>query len=415
MLILILIDGLSADYFAAHRTRLPHLEALAGEGLEVARLAPTVPGTSMPGRASILTGVGAETHGVFGNHILDEGTFRCVHPEDLRVPSLQARARRAGRTVASIGFGLVRPDDTDLYVAPWWMRSWVSGSRFAKMSSRIDWLDVQAVRDPAGRLAAIDGVTLPYRPGPDEAPFDLTRDLILGMASDRAIAGWVAGLACGDAPPDLIATEIDMPDYVQHCWGYESDAAHWALSTADLLVGSLRAQLQQAGRRDETVIAVTSDHGHAPIRRAAHPDRLLPDAVWEAEGCILNVLLDGGWTEARVSEALAGIGAVPLGDDHLPPDIRGRLASFAAPEGASFEPAPRGSAGTEPFGPPMMVSSHGLPPGSPADDRICILAGPGVPRRRLAAAPAERLAPTLAHLLGLPPAATDGPTLFDPP
>lgn len=414
MLILVLIDGLSADYFAAHRARLPHLAGLAGEGLEVARFGAAVPGTSMPGRASILTGLGAESHGIYGNHILDGDSFRPVHPGDLRVPGLLARARTAGLDSAGIGFALARPQDLRTYVAPWWIRGFIGGSRFAKQAARLDWREVEAMRDPGGRLAAMAGVGLPYRPGPEDGPFDAARDLMLGMAGDRALADWVAGLACAESPPDLIVTEIDMPDYVQHGWGYESDPAHWALATADLLVGALRARLAAAGRRDDAVIAVTSDHGHAPIRHAIHPEALLPGAVWEAEGCVLNVVLDGPWTSAAVERALVPLGVEPLGAAHLPPDISGRLAGFVAPEGHSFEPAMPRDGPVEPLGPPMMVSSHGLPPGHPADERVCLLAGPGVPHRRLAAAGAETLAPTLARLLGLPPAATDGPSLLDP-
>lgn len=415
MLILILIDGLSADYGAAHRARLPHLSALAAEGLSVARLAASVPGTSMPGRASILTGLGAESHGIYGNHILDGDGFRPVHPDDLRQPGLLARARAAGLDSAGIGFALARPQDVRTYVAPWWIRGFIGGSRFAKRAAQRDWQSVESTRDPGGRLAAMAGIALPYRPGPEDGPFDAARDLMLGMASDRALADWAAGLACTEPPPDLIVTEIDMPDYIQHGWGYESDPAHWALATADLLVGTLLARLAAAGRRDGTVIAVTSDHGHAPIRRAIHPEALLPGAVWEAEGGLLNVILAGTWTEEATTRALAEVGAVPLGDAHLPPDVHGRLASYAAPDEHSFEPAMPGDGPPALFGPPMMVSSHGLRPGHPADERFCLLAGPGVPRRRLDFAGAETLAPTLARLLGLPPAPTDGPTLFDLP
>ena len=55
-LLLIMIDGVSADYFEAHPNRLPNLSSLAEDGYRVRRMRSAVPGTSMPGRASILTG-----------------------------------------------------------------------------------------------------------------------------------------------------------------------------------------------------------------------------------------------------------------------------------------------------------------------------------------------------------------------
>lgn len=51
-LIVVLIDGVSADYFAGDRERLPHPEALARGGILVDRMRPEVCGTSLPGRGS---------------------------------------------------------------------------------------------------------------------------------------------------------------------------------------------------------------------------------------------------------------------------------------------------------------------------------------------------------------------------
>src|SRR6202008_426555 len=98
--IVILVDGLSADYFAAHRGRMPHLADMAEQGLEVARLRSVGPATSRPGRASILTGVAADRHGIYGNQILDGAKFRSARADDLRAPTLARLATQAGRDVA---------------------------------------------------------------------------------------------------------------------------------------------------------------------------------------------------------------------------------------------------------------------------------------------------------------------------
>ncbi|MFQ3673996.1 MAG: hypothetical protein SNJ83_10415, partial [Aggregatilineales bacterium] len=54
-----------------------------------------------------------------------------------------------------------------------------------------------------------------------------------------------------------------------------------------------------------------------------------------------------------------------------------------------------------PSGKPNAISSHGLRPGHPGDDRFALFAGPNVPRGSVEAADAIQVAPTLAKLAGL--------------
>ncbi|MBC7871159.1 MAG: hypothetical protein H7Y09_10010, partial [Chitinophagaceae bacterium] len=50
---------------------------------------------------------------------------------------------------------------------------------------------------------------------------------------------------------------------------------------------------------------------------------------------------------------------------------------------------------------PVNISSHGLKPGDPGDDRMCIFVGPDVPHTTIYEANAVQVAPTFAKLLGL--------------
>ena len=85
-LIVLMIDGVSAEYFATSRGRLPHLSALAKRGLVVNDLRSEVLGTSLPGRTSILTGATADVSGIYGNKIWDthRQDFRYANPYDVR-------------------------------------------------------------------------------------------------------------------------------------------------------------------------------------------------------------------------------------------------------------------------------------------------------------------------------------------
>lgn len=403
-LIVILIDGLSADYFNDHSSRLPNLATLAARGTSVARLRSAVPATSMPGRTSMITGAPSQVHGVFGNHVFDGRSFRCALPSDVAVPTIARRAKEAGRCVASVGYAMVRPEDADLFQPPWWLRGWMRGSRFAKVSGGAELAGLFTPQGDHGRFSTVSGEA----EDSTEEGADRSSKLMRGFACDQQTLRTVAALACSDNPPDLILTEVAMTDQVQHSFGYESQAAHWSLATADLLVGFLLYQIELAGRQDDYSIVVTSDHGHSPIDTAIFPEVVLPETLWESEGATLHVAVRDAVHRRQVERELVALGAEAIDSQHVPEAVREQIATFAAPERHSFEERPAGQMQEGPTGPPAYVSSHGLRPGAPADDRFCVFAGAGVARGVLSSATAEEFCPTLASILDLPDAHEGG-------
>jgi predicted AlkP superfamily pyrophosphatase or phosphodiesterase len=397
-LICVLIDGLSADYFECHRARLPHLSAMAREGTMVRRLRSAVPGTSHPGRATMLTGVGAEVHGVYGNHILDGGAFRVSAPSDLRAPTIAGEAHRQGLDVACLGHAIVPSEDTATCVSPWWMRGFLRESRFAKNVPEAHLRQARFVKDPDDRLARaavteFEGYTLATQtnmPG-----------FLEGSLWDYAMMRAAAALACSDAPPDLILTEVSMTDVLQHEFGYESDAAHWSIAMADLSVGMLLEQLRRAGRDRDYVLVVASDHGHSPIETAIFPQAIIPETTWISEGATLYVATRDEAERYRVAQALEPFGVRPWTNDHIPADVKERIATFVAPARHDFE-GHHGAGPLSALGKPKYLSSHGICPGAPEDDRMLVAHGPGIPTRIIDAAEANQFTPSLAAILGLP-------------
>lgn len=126
---LIMLDGVSADTLRAHRGRLPFLSRLAAGGLGVERLRSLVPGISLPGRTSIITGRSAAESGVYGNNVWHGTRFSYADPDDVRVPTLPQLAVAAGLDVACIGFGMVRPEDATVFKRPWWADDFVQRAR----------------------------------------------------------------------------------------------------------------------------------------------------------------------------------------------------------------------------------------------------------------------------------------------
>lgn len=400
-LIVVMIDGLSADYFNTHSENLPTLAMMAERGLYVRRLKSDVPATSMPGRTSMVTGVPADKHGIYGNYLFDGTTFRCANPNDVLVPTIAKHAKEIGLDVASIGYAMVRPSDTTIFHPPWWIRGWLQGSRFAKVSLDLYEGPNLAVRDPEERLSGLKTPHFPKQRSstPDGQVLDKAT---VDLSSDRVLVNMAAGLACSPAPPDLILTEISSTDTIQHVFGYESDVSEWALGVADMLIASLLYALNLEGRQDDYVVAVTSDHGHSAIETAIYPNVIIPGATWQSEGATLHVATSNANERQDVVSRLSHFGAEPYESAHIPLTSRSNIATFMAPPGHSFEESPQNLPSNQPTGQPRYLSSHGLKPGSPGDDRPCFFFGAGIPIETLETAAAEEFAPTLASILGLP-------------
>lgn len=396
-LLVIMIDGLAADILARWRSRLPHLSALAKQGLVVERLTPDLPATSLPGRTSIVTGVDASVHGIYGNVIWNGQRFRYANPDDVRVKTLPRRAMDAGHDVAVIGYGMIRPEDADVFHHAWWANEMLQRARDeAPIPADESWLRTSRHQDASGRLAALALSGLPAAV-PDAYAGDQAHYFLSELAGDQIMLQWSAGLALSEAPPDLIITEILTPDSVQHRAGFDSPFALWSLSYADGLLGTLVSQLQDAGRLDDYALAVLSDHGHGPIERALYADALLPDHRHSCEGGFLYVAIESEREAQRLAVRLAPHGVERLPGDHLPAEVRREVATFVAPPRCSFERRPAGVAGVS--GNPHYPSNHGFRPGSPQDERFAIIYLPGGEPKRVARADSLQIAPTLAALL----------------
>ena len=125
-LIVLMVDGISADHYSRIRTQLPHLMQLEKRGFRIERLHVEQLGVSLAGRVSMLTGHTADQSGVYGNKTWDsdQQKFRYATPDDIRTPTMFSRAQAAGRKTACIGAGMIRPEDCDLMVPPNWVDGW---------------------------------------------------------------------------------------------------------------------------------------------------------------------------------------------------------------------------------------------------------------------------------------------------
>ena len=411
-LILIMLDGLSADYLARHPARTPHLRALASRGTLVERVEADVPATSLPGRTSILTGVDASRHGVYGNLIWDGERFRYANPDDVRAVTLPRHALDHGLDVAVYGYGMVRPEDATTFHHAWWANEMLQRARDeAPIPADEGWLRTSRHHDDSGRIDQLAALGLPDTV-PDAYAGDRLHYLMSEVSGDQIMLQWTAAThARLSAPPQLTLTEVLTPDSLQHVAGPDHPFSHWAITYADALVGEVLRALDEAGRLEETRLVVTSDHGHGAVAGALYLDALLPGATTASEGGVLYVAVDGQRDASRVAARLAEHGLVALTGDHLPEERRDQVAAFTSTRGAiGFEAsAPPDRAGAL-DGPSRYASGHGFAPGTRSDERFLIAAGPGIAHRTLERARSADVAATLCALLGLP-ALGDGEAL----
>jgi predicted AlkP superfamily pyrophosphatase or phosphodiesterase len=402
-LIIMMLDGISAEYFQTERARMPFIDALSNEGCYVRHLHAEVIGVSLAGRTSMMTGQKGNVHSITGNIYWDGTEFRVPTPYDVRVQTLPEKARDAGMDVAVMGFGMLRPESAQIFKAPWWISGHLVTKARMQEEATEGWHKVIAHRDADDRFerlmtAAGLPTTLPPMNG-------LTPETMnnFAVASDNLMFDWVGALAVSDDAPDLIITENVLPDGTHHRTGYKSDQSHWAMAYADMLVGKVIQRLRSAGKLDDYNIAVIADHGHGTNETAIYLHNLIPGVKYStSDGAVLHVAAKDDAELQMVTEKLAEYDVKPWNKDHIPDDYKDQLSAFVAPDHIEFcdkHPDPESK---EVIGKPMNLSGHGRKPGSPLDDRLCVFYGPDVPNKIIEEAEAVQVAPTFAALLGLP-------------
>ncbi|MEH6444815.1 MAG: alkaline phosphatase family protein [Oceanospirillaceae bacterium] len=396
-LILIMIDGISCEKFQSIRHQLPHLDRLAKQGTYVEALTPEVCGTSFPGRTSMVVGRPSSEHGIYGNKIWDGEVFRWSNPYDVRTETIASLTKEAGGDVVNIGFGMVRPEDCDLYVNPWWVDDVLStGVDGSPHPENANWRMKHKNLDPNQRLTKL-GLSAQSITNPVD---DRAQTLALGVLADYQLLEMAAEVINSDKAPDLIMTEIAVTDYFLHLYGTEHPITEMSLRTADAQVGALIEKLRNAGTLDDYNFAIMSDHGHHLMPDSVHCDLLLPEGCrWSSEGSMLFVAPRSDAEAELVTSKLLEIGMEVWPEPLLPKDIAADVLVFSCKEGqyVSFEKDLQGTGSIR--GVSKYQSNHGMRPGTKEDYRFCIFFGPDVPQQEIAFAQAVQVAPTIAKIM----------------
>lgn len=273
-----------------------------------------------------------------------------------------------------------------------------------------------------------------------ESPFV---DEMLAALAEELVARHDLG---GDAVPDLLALSFSALDYVGHDHGPQSREALDVLLRVDRLLGGLFEQLDRRLGRGRWLLALSADHGIAPLpeasggarRRVGVAEALCFQRVegelaarhgargWFESGLYLDpaTVAQAGLQRAAVAaEAAAllatcpGVARVLTAAELAAPDATSSAVAAADPVRAAYarsfhpERSPDLFVHWDEAVVPKTETGTTHQGAWPFDQRVVmILAGPGVaPGRHSEPVWTVDVAPTLAALLGLPvPAGLDG-------
>lgn len=407
-ILLVVFDGLRPDMVGPADT--PHLAAFIGEGTRFSHARSVFPSETRVCSASIATGCLPRRHGLVANRIahprqpgrgIDTGHMaQLITLEQeggeplLGVPTLASHLAAAGREMAVWSTG-------------------TTGQTYL-LNPEADALGHVRLSAHGEAFCSAAGRTLLRRlPSPPDAP------------AERAVwllDTWRAhGLA---DPADVTVLWLCEPDTSGHYDGLGSPAQRAKLAAADAAFGRLVADWRAGPWRDELVIMVASDHGHASITGNHAIAPALMGSLAEGAAVMAGSscgLVPPDPTPERIAAIAAWLvrqdWAGPVfADDRatLPPGVLPRsllLADHARAAPILF--TLRGGDGASPLGLPGVTLYDGsLKPGGGTHGGllasemaiVLALAGGPVPRGIDSATPAGLcdIAPTMLALLGLP-------------
>jgi predicted AlkP superfamily pyrophosphatase or phosphodiesterase len=387
--VIVFIDGGHPELYTAETT--PHIAALARVGARFARAEVGFPSDSMPGILGPLTGAPPRVTGVPYDVYFDRSVGdRIEMTEEIHVP--------AGKQPHHF-----------LRVPTLFEAAKERGLKTAFVSKHVGY---EVLQGPSGK--GVDQLALP-----ELAEFKGT-PAAFDAANFALLRGW---LAKGEA--DIAGIYATAPNYVMKEFGLAAPETLASVHAIDAEIGRIVETLREAGRYDDTVIVVTSDHGNSETPRAiAKSGEVSVSGLLAANGIKVahvtydNVaivyLADPQQKEAATALLLAPEAKERLGIDRLlERDELVRLAAFADEQMPDFVVLCRPDVVYTKLPAKKKMEHGGL---NEADRRVpLVIAGPGIKPGVAIEAPAatNSIGPTLAKLLGLRLPAATAPVLAD--
>jgi predicted AlkP superfamily pyrophosphatase or phosphodiesterase len=402
-LVLISIDGLMpSQYLTDGPAKIPTLRRLMSAGIHADGVVGVLPSVTYPSHTSLITGVPPAVHGIVDNRIVDpEGRSNggwFWYARDIRVPTLAMAARARGLRAGAVSWPATIGMDLD-YVVPEFFRSGHPES--LSMLRALSW-----PRDLIDAAAISRGRPFGW------PPTDRDRaDLAIHILRTHH--------------PHVLLLHLLQHDGTQHGFGPGSPESLEALEQIDGYVADVLDALQHAGLREQTHVAIVSDHGFLALQHLVQPN-----AAFKREGLIVTSPRGAITSWQAYFHSSGGSGFVYLND---PADAVMRDRVFGLLKQLQADPAngirqvwtraeldtlgahPEAAFGLDVVdgfytgsGHDALVTEsttrggHGFDPSRPALHASFLLSGPSVTRRgSVGTIRLTQVAPTLAGILGV--------------
>ena len=424
--IIISIDGFPADLLWDQKAPIPNIRSLAREGTWATGIRPSNPSLTWPNHTSMVTGVHPEIHQLLYNGKLERTYGRLPvrvnsrkdKTELVEVPTLYDIAFKAGLTTAEVNWPATRNAETLHDSFP------DTPDAVGNMTLDLQW-DIYE----AGILDDMTNFALWNHSSPG-------RDMVWLQTAQFIIENRM---------PNLLLLHLLNVDSIHHRYGLNTEPAFTALALADYQVGELLESLDRIGKREQTTIFITSDHGFTSTRNTILPNNILRDAgLLEVDednmitGGKAQAVTNGGFamvylddpadeeTRQKVIELFTdfeGIYKVLLPKDYwkygLPhpddSDQSGDIVLATVPEYGfiSFVQGDEYIVESRLHG--FSVGHHGFLTDFDEMDALFVAAGKGIkPGTKIdEVLDIRSIAPTAAFLLGLDMPTSDGEVLYD--
>ena len=417
--VLISIDGFPAYLWRDEMIPLPHLRQLAADGAVANAMTISNPAITWPNHTTLVTGVTPRKHGVLYNGLVVRGgpgkpnkIEPWVDKEKLVLaPTVYDAAFRAGLTTAEVDWVAVTRPGTITW-------------SFAELVDPEASLPREMVAAGVATQAEIQALTT-------NKPNIVWRDAMWTRA---------ASFVFRKHQPNLLLFHPLNTDSTHHRYGPGSPAGISALALADRLVGELLRAIDASGRRAQTTVIITTDHGFKKVDKYAYPNVALKkagllraagptitecDAFVGSQGGVafvyvtdparraelvpkLRQIFTGAEGIAEVIEAATGAPALGM---PTPAENQGMGELILYPKaGYAFS---AGAAGDVLAGPALNYGgTHGYSSNDPELDGIFLASGAGIKKGvKLERVRNLDVAPTIARLLDVPLPNVDGRVL----
>ena len=407
MVVVISLDGFPAYSLEDPRLPVPTLRTLAKNGASAKRMTTVNPTVTWPNHTAMVTGVGADRHGLLfnGAAVRTRGTPMVkIDPfidkvQMVHVPTVYDVAHRAGMTTA-----------------------------------QVDWVAIQHAPSITWEFAEF-----PSKDGPIEKEM-MDRGLVTGNDVEqftkvnilRRDQIWTDAAIhiLQQHEPDLLLVHLLSLDTTHHSYGPKSLASMDAMAFLDSCVARITGAIRSMGANDRTTILVVSDHGFKVVSNQIRPGAALADAgLGEGvqiipEGGTAMVYLDRKRAATLAPLVIKTLSGMPGLDRIVVPEDFEKLglptpsADPQAPDlilvaksDYAFAGGTKDSVVSSPL---QKTGSHGYLATDPEMDAIFIASGDGI-RKGVSLERIRNIdvAPTIAELLGLTFGGIEGRALVE--